>query len=70
MGAFGIAVMARESKIEKVFDFDIDNYKLETKILDCGRCSNNCEIVAVYKNDELIDHWGNRCERGNEIKNV
>ncbi len=70
MGAFGIAVMARSSGIEKVFDFDIDNYKLETKIASCGRCANNCEIVTVYKNDNLIDHWGNRCERGNEIKNV
>ena len=70
MGAFGIAVMARESKKERVFDFNIDAYKLETKILSCGRCSNNCEIVTVYKNDKLIDHWGNRCDRGNEIKNV
>ena len=70
MGAFGIAVMARESKKENVFDFNIDSYKLETKIANCGRCSNNCEIVAVYKNDELIDHWGNRCERGSLVKNV
>ena len=68
MGAFGIAIMARESKKEKVFDFDIDNYTLETKIANCGRCSNNCEIVAVYKNNNLIDHWGNRCERGDEIR--
>lgn len=70
MGAFGIAVMARESKKESVFDFNIDNYKLETKVANCGRCSNNCEIVAVYKNDKLIDHWGNRCERGSLLKNV
>ncbi len=70
MGAFGIAIMARDSKMERVFDFNIDNYKLETRIASCGRCSNNCEIVAIYKNDKLIDHWGNRCDRGNEIKNV
>lgn len=70
MGAFGIAIMARESGIEKAFDFNIDNYNLETKIASCGRCSNNCEIVTVYKNNALIDHWGNRCEKGNAIKNV
>lgn len=70
MGAFGIAVMARDSKCEHVFDFNIDDYKLETKISSCGRCANNCEIVTVYKNDNLIDHWGNRCERGKIIKNV
>ena len=68
MGAFGIAVMARESKKEHIFDFNIDNYKLETKIANCGRCSNNCEIVTVYRNDKLIDYWGNRCERGSKIK--
>jgi len=70
MGAFGIAVMARESKKENVFDFDIDNYKIETKIASCGRCSNNCEIVTVYKNDSLIDYWGNRCDKGSVVKNV
>ena len=55
---------------EKINNFNIDNYKLETKIANCGRCSNNCEIVTVYKNDKLIDHWGNRCERGSMLKNV
>ena len=70
MGAIGIAIMARDSKEERVFDFDIDNYNIETRIASCGRCANNCEIVTVYKNNDLIDHWGNRCEKGNEIKNV
>ena len=70
MGAFGIAIMAKESKKESVFNFDIDNLRVETKIVNCGRCANNCEIVAVYKNDNLIDHYGNRCERGNLVKNT
>ena len=70
MGAFGIAVMARDSKKEKIFDFNIDNYTIETKLYNCGRCANNCEIVTVYKNNNLIDYWGNRCERGSEVKNT
>lgn len=70
MGAFGIAIMARESKKENVFNFDIDNYNVETKIASCGRCANNCEIVTVYKNNELIDLWGNRCDKGSEVKSV
>ena len=69
MGAFGVAIMARESKMESVFDFNIDNYNIETKLYNCGRCANNCEIVTVYKNNSLIDFWGNRCERGSEVKN-
>lgn len=70
MGAFGIALMARDSKRENVFNFDVDNLSLDTKIATCGRCSNNCEIVAIYKNNSLIDHWGNRCDRGNLVKKL
>ncbi len=70
MGALGIAIMARDSGIIKKFNFNIDDYTLETKLVSCSGCSNNCEIVSVYRNNEIIDHWGNRCERGNEIKNV
>lgn len=70
MGAFGVALMARDSGKEQVFDFNIEKYNLETKIANCGRCSNNCEIVAVYKNNSLIDHWGNRCSKGDEVKNM
>ena len=70
MGAFGIAIMARESGVESVFNFDIDNLKLETKINQCCGCSNNCEIVTVYRNDKILDFWGNHCEKGSILKNV
>ena len=70
MGAFGIAIMAMESKKENVFNFSVDDLKLETKINQCGRCSNNCEIVTVYRNDELLDFWGNQCDRGSVLKSV
>lgn len=70
MAAFGIALMARNSGIEKEFNFDINSYKLETKIANCVNCSSNCEIVTVYRNNNLIDMWGNKCEHTNEIKNM
>ena len=70
MGAYGIALMARECKEEVIFNFDIDNLKLETRVSQCGRCSNNCEIITVYRNDTLLDYWGNHCERGSILKNV
>ena len=56
MGAYGIALMASDLKEEISFDFDIDDLKLETKIRECGRCSNNCEIIMVYKNDRVCRH--------------
>ena len=70
MGAFGIAVMARNSKREQAFDFSVENCSLETKITYCRKCTNNCEIVAIYKNNNLIDYWGKHCNRGNILKNV
>ena len=70
MGAFGIAIMSRECRDEVIFNFDIDNLKLETKIVECGKCSNNCEIVTVYRNGELLDYWGNHCEKGGNLLNV
>ena len=70
MGAYGIALMAKKSKKENIFNFNIDNERLETKISTCPGCSNNCEVVTVYKNETIIDHWGNRCEHSNLIKNV
>ncbi len=70
MGALGVAMMARESKKEHVFDFNIDNYKLETKMTKCNNCTNHCQIVMVYKNDKIINYWGNRCEEISILKNV
>ena len=69
MGALGMAILARTNGKEEIFDFNIEDLKLETKINECGRCSNNCEIVSVYRNDKLIDYWGNHCERGSLINN-
>ena len=67
MGALGVAILAKKSKIEKEFSFDIDNVNFETKAINCKGCSNKCEIICVSINNNLIDSWGNRCERG-EIK--
>ena len=64
MGALGVAILARKTKKEKDFDFNIENVKFETKGSYCHGCSNNCEIIKVCRNDKIIDAWGNRCERG------
>ncbi len=68
MGAFGMAVIARESKKEKIFDFDIDQAKIETKMESCLECSYNCKVIKIYKNDNLIDSWGNRCGEEKNVK--
>lgn len=62
MGALGIALLAKKSGIEKSFDFNIANKEFITKAKYCNGCSNNCEVIQVYRDGELIDKWGNRCE--------
>lgn len=64
MGALGVAILAQRSGRVESFDFDIEEVSFETKGRYCHGCSNQCEIVCVYRDHKLIDFWGNRCERG------
>ncbi|MDE6868639.1 MAG: acyl-CoA dehydratase activase [Clostridia bacterium] len=64
MGAFGVAVLAKRSGKEKAFSFDTADIEFKTRGFECGKCANHCEIICVYKEDELIDSWGNKCENG------
>lgn len=63
MGAIGVAILARKSKIEKKFNFNVTAQEFVTKGQDCSGCSNNCEIIKVYRDGVIIDKWGNRCEQ-------
>lgn len=69
LGALGAAILARKSKIEEEFNFNIMNLSFETKGINCSGCPNNCEIVCIIKENKLIDSWGNRCERGTNAVN-
>lgn len=64
MGAIGAAILARNGKARKEFDFSMEDMDFYTREINCGRCPNNCEVICVYRNGSLIDAWGNRCERG------
>ncbi|MGN0975136.1 MAG: acyl-CoA dehydratase activase [Gemmiger sp.] len=64
MGAIGAAILARRSSGRRLFDFSVEDREFRTREAGCGRCPNNCEIICVYEGDQLIDSWGNRCERG------
>ena len=62
MGAFGVAVLARKSGIEKSFSFDVADMEFKTTGFECPKCANHCEIICVFKDNELIDSWGNKCD--------
>ena len=53
---------------EGAFDFDaMERFAFTTREVECSKCANHCEIICVYRDNDLIDSWGNRCEKG-EVK--
>ena len=63
MGAIGIAILSSKDNSSNEFNLNINDIKFETKGFECKGCSNNCEIVKIYKDDKLIDAFGNRCNK-------
>jgi len=46
------------------FDFNIQDVQFITKGKECDKCANNCEIIYVYRDEKVLDSWGNKCDRG------
>lgn len=63
MGAIGAAVLSLRDNSDKEYSLNVDNIKFETKGFECKGCSNNCEIVKIFKENKLIDSFGNRCDK-------
>lgn len=61
MGAIGIAILARKNKVGKSYSLELNDITFDTKATDCDRCANNCELLKIYRNNELIDSWGSKC---------
>ena len=64
MGALGIAIISKKHESDKVYSFDISDIKFETIGHECSGCTNNCEVLKIFKNGKVIDAWGNRCPKG------
>lgn len=69
IGALGSAILAkngaeRNSDRKNPFDFSISEKSFTTKGVECDQCANHCEIIKVYDGSQLLDAWGNKCQRG------
>lgn len=64
MGAIGIAILSRNKKVEKVYSLEMNNISFKTSGIECNKCPNNCELLKIYKNNQLIETIGSMC--GNE----
>ena len=63
MGAIGIAILSSKKETDKIYNLEINDINFVTKGSECQGCSNNCEILRIYKNNELVDAWGNKCNK-------
>lgn len=64
MGAIGIAILSKRNESDVVFSLGIEDIAFETKGSSCKGCPNHCEVVKIYKNEEHIDTFGNKCPVG------
>jgi predicted CoA-substrate-specific enzyme activase len=64
MGAIGAAILAKEKTNgagSKFYGFEITVANFQTKAQECDGCPNRCEIIFTYRDNELIDIYGDRC---------
>ena len=70
MGAIGAAILAQEyindSKITKFAGFETANTKFITKAFECKDCPNSCEVIETFRQDQIIDRYGDRCGKWSE----
>lgn len=61
MGALGVALLARRNKSDKEYDWNMENISFETRGSECNGCSNNCELLRIYKDQKLVETMGSKC---------
>ncbi len=65
MGAIGASLLAKEKMREKAKSsfkgFSTSDIEFKTSSFYCKGCSNNCEIVKIEVEEEVLACWGGRC---------
>lgn len=65
MGAIGVAMLAREqvkkTKTTCFKGFDASEFKYKAGSFECKGCSNLCEVIEIFHDDQVIARWGDRC---------
>ena len=79
MGAYGVALLAKqqyEANLDMEYHStilkynDLDNLKIQTSHVRCGRCENHCLLTINKFSDGSKCITGNRCEKGEGIVNT
>jgi predicted CoA-substrate-specific enzyme activase len=77
MGAYGAAILAQEMRQAAVIwgercagangsrfrGFRLGEMEHRTTAFECGGCLNQCEIIKILLDGNVVARWGGRCER-------
>ncbi len=75
MGAIGAAVLVHEEMVNnnngsKFNGFGVSEVKYHTSSFECKACPNLCEIAKLSLDDQVLAHWGGRCDIWQESQKV
>ena len=72
MGAYGAALIASRSGIEKTKfrGYEVCRREIITQSFTCDDCPNQCEIVEIVDQGEVISRSGGRCRKWEGTKGV
>jgi predicted CoA-substrate-specific enzyme activase len=65
MGAMGAAKLVKKAKLSKTQfrGFDIRRKSCSTRGFECRECSNQCEVIELLVDHQVVACWGDLCER-------
>lgn len=72
MGSIGAAILAKcaveKSRTTKFRGFDIANKSIISRSFECDGCHNQCEVVKIYENNQVIGYFADRCGKWSNKK--
>ncbi|ABR47380.1 putative CoA-substrate-specific enzyme activase [Alkaliphilus metalliredigens QYMF] len=71
MGAIGCCLLAQEHHIKgnktKFEGFELANSGYQVKGIECEDCANLCEVIEIFKDDNLMARWGDKCGKWSDL---
>lgn len=61
MGALGVAILSSKLSSDISYSLNVEDIEFNTIGVECKGCTNNCELLKIYKENTLIDTWGSKC---------
>jgi predicted CoA-substrate-specific enzyme activase len=65
MGAVGVAKLVKKAKPSKTRfrGFDLPQKSCSTRGFECDECGNQCEVIELLIDHQVVACWGDLCER-------